>query len=77
MNAIVNGEDITNAMDLRCFGIKPRSWIDKLTYQRRDYIWIGFGVFIWVTSLVLNWGFNLGEFWMPQAVIDWAIALGQ
>lgn len=77
MNAIVNGEDITNAMDLRCFGIRARTWIDKLTYKRRDYIWIGIGVFVFVTSLILNWGFKLGDFWMPQEVIDWAIALGQ
>lgn len=73
MNAIVGGEDIINAMDLRCFGIKERTWIDKLTYRRRDYAWIGIGIFIFVTSLILNWGFDLGEFWMPA----WAIALAK
>jgi energy-coupling factor transport system permease protein len=29
MNSIINGEDITNAMDLRCFGLEKRTWIEK------------------------------------------------
>jgi energy-coupling factor transport system permease protein len=77
MNAIVGGEDITNAMDLRCFGIKKRTWIDKLAYRRRDYFWIGIGVAVFVASLILNLGFKLGDFWMPQWAIDWAIRIAQ
>ncbi|MEN8171942.1 MAG: energy-coupling factor transporter transmembrane component T [Chloroflexota bacterium] len=66
MNSIINGEDITNAMDLRCFGLEKRTWIEKLTYRRRDYAWIGFGAAIFVASLILNYGFNVGEFWVPE-----------
>jgi energy-coupling factor transport system permease protein len=29
MNSIVGGEDIANAMDLRCFGVRERTWISK------------------------------------------------
>ena len=54
MNAIVNGEDIINAMDLRCFGLAERTWIDKLTYRNRDYVWIAFGVILLVTSISLK-----------------------
>lgn len=72
MNAIIAGEDIVNAMDLRCFGLKERTWIDKLTYQTRDYVLIGFGVVLLVVSLVLNHVFGLGDFWVPQWLIDMA-----
>jgi len=66
MNSIINGEDITNAMDLRCFGLQERTWIEKLTYRRRDYIWMGMGAAIFVASLILNWGFGIGDFWIPD-----------
>ena len=33
MNSIMTGEDVTNAMDLRCFGTHPRTWLIKLTYR--------------------------------------------
>lgn len=65
MNAIVNGEDIINAMDLRCFGQDRRTWIGKLQYRKRDYFWIGIGVAIFLGSLYLNWGLNLENFFVP------------
>jgi energy-coupling factor transport system permease protein len=66
MNSIINGEDITNAMDLRCFGLEKRTWIEKLTYRRRDYVWIGMGAVIFIISTILNWGFGIGDFWVPE-----------
>jgi len=66
MNSIINGEDITNAMDLRCFGLEKRTWIEKLTYRKRDYAWMGLGAAIFITSLILNWGLGAGEFWVPE-----------
>ena len=66
MNSIINGEDITNAMDLRCFGLEKRTWIEKLTYRRRDYVWIGMGAVIFIVSTILNWGFDIGNFWVPE-----------
>lgn len=66
MNSIINGEDIINAMDLRCFGLQERTWIEKLTYRQRDYVWMGFGAIIFVISLILNWGFDAGGFWVPD-----------
>jgi len=53
-------------MDLRCFGLQERTWIEKLTYRTRDYIWMGMGAAIFVVSLILNWGFGLGDFWIPE-----------
>jgi energy-coupling factor transport system permease protein len=71
MGAIVNGEDITNAMDLRCFGIRKRTWIDSLQYNTRDYIMIGAGVLIFVTSFFVKVILRFGAFWMP----DWFLNL--
>jgi len=70
MGAIVGGEDIINAMDLRCFGLEKRTWIDKLTYQKRDYGLIAFGVIVLVLSFILRFGFEIGGFWIPQFLIE-------
>ena len=71
MNAILGGEDITNAMDLRCFGLRKRTWVHALTYQKHDLVLIGFGVFVLVASLVIRYGFGIGQFWIP----DWFLQL--
>jgi energy-coupling factor transport system permease protein len=72
MNAILSGEDITNAMDLRCFGLQERTWVHKLFYNRRDYILIGAGVVILVASIVTKSFFHLGNFWVPAWALAWA-----
>lgn len=72
MNAILSGEDITNAMDLRCFGTRARTWIHELIYQRWDYILIGAGVIIFVASLILRYGLKIGTFWVPDWALAWA-----
>ncbi len=65
MNSILAGEDIANAMDLRCFGLKKRSWIENLHFKPGDYALIGFSILILGVSLYLRFGLNLGDFWMP------------
>lgn len=72
MNAILGGEDITNAMDLRCFGLRERTWVHQLHYQRRDYVLIGLGVLILATSIVFNVAFDIGDFWVPAWALAWA-----
>ena len=72
MNAILSGEDITNAMDLRCFGLRPRTWVHKLFYTRRDYVLIAAGVVILIGSIVLKTAFHVGDFWMPAWALTWA-----
>ena len=72
MNAILSGEDITNAMDLRCFGVGDRTWIYELHYRPRDYALIGLSVVIFVGALVLRYGLHLGGFWLPAWALDWA-----
>lgn len=73
MSAILSGEDITNAMDLRCFGIRPRTWIHKLEYTSRDYALIAFSVIILLAALVIRYGFGIGAFYVPPWAYAWAI----
>jgi energy-coupling factor transport system permease protein len=68
IHAIIGSEDIIDAMDLRAFGIGPRSWLPELIYHTRDRILIGFGVLILVVSLAVGF-FGLGKFWVPPALI--------
>lgn len=72
MNAIMSGEDITNAMDLRCFGLQKRTWIHQLHYRKRDYALIAAGVVILVGSIVIRTGFGVGAFWLPEWALAWA-----
>ena len=68
IHAIIGSEDIIDAMDLRAFGVGPRTWLEKLHYQRRDRILIGSGIFMLATALaIVFWGY--GGFWVPPALI--------
>jgi energy-coupling factor transport system permease protein len=67
MQSTVTGEEVIDAMDLRAFGTKPRSWLKELHYAPRDYFMIGLGVAILLTCCVLKWGFGVGGFFVP----DW------
>jgi len=66
MNSLLNGEDTVNAMDLRCFGIEKRTWLQELKYKKRDYFLIIFGVVLLVASIVLPRIFDIGNFWVPS-----------
>ena len=68
IHAIIGSEDIIDAMDLRAFGVGPRTWLDQLTYQRRDRILIAFGVLILLISFVVGF-LGYGNFWVPPALI--------
>ena len=66
MQAILTGEEVIDAMDLRAFGVRPRTWLRELHYERRDYVFIGLGVAILMISIILRW-IGYGTFWAP----DW------
>ena len=71
IHAIIGSEDIIDAMDLRAFGIGPRTWLEKLTYRTRDRLLIAFGIFLLVAAFVLMF-FGYGGFWVPEALIHLA-----
>jgi energy-coupling factor transport system permease protein len=66
MQSTVTGEEVIDAMDLRAFGTKPRTWLKELHYAPRDYFMIGLGVGIFVTCCVLKWGFGIGGYFVPE-----------
>ncbi len=72
INAIVGAEDIIGAMDLRAFGVRPRTWVHKLTYVRADKVLIALGVLMFVASTILGF-MGIGTMWIP----DWALAWAQ
>lgn len=69
MSAILGGEDMANAMDLRCFGLKKRTWVQMTTYHWYDFVLIAFGILLLVGSLVILNIFHLGGFWVPPWII--------
>jgi len=71
INAIVGAEDIVDAMDLRAFGIGPRTWVRRLTYCRADYLLIAASVLLFVASTVLAF-LGLGRLWVPAVLLHLA-----
>jgi energy-coupling factor transport system permease protein len=72
IQAIVGSEDIIDAMDLRAFGIGPRTWLEQLHYRRRDYLLIAFAVLLLIVSMILSLFGGYGRLWVP----DWALVWG-
>jgi energy-coupling factor transport system permease protein len=70
MNAILSGEDIADAMDLRCFDTSKRTWIIKLNYQWFDYALMAFSGVVLIATLIISYGFKLGDFWMPNGFLE-------
>jgi energy-coupling factor transport system permease protein len=68
IHALIGSEDIIDAMDLRAFGVGPRTWLEQLHYHRQDYLLIAFGVLILVVSISLSL-FGIGQFWVPMSLI--------
>ena len=71
IHAIAGSEDIIDAMDLRAFGIRPRTWLEQLHYQRRDYVLMVFAVLLLIFSVVFS---LLGgsRLWVPDWALAWA-----
>jgi energy-coupling factor transport system permease protein len=68
LRAILSGEEVVDAMDLRAFGSGPRTWYHELHYATFDKVLIGASVAVLVLSFVaahLGWG----QFWVPGFLI--------
>ncbi len=68
IHAIIGSEDIIDAMDLRAFGVGPRTWLDVLDRDFKDRLLIWFGVAILLGSILLQF-LGYGNFWVPEAPI--------
>lgn len=65
IHAIIGSEDIIDAMDLRAFGVGPRTWLQVLDRDFKDRVLIWLGVAILVGSITLGM-FGFGNFWVPE-----------
>jgi energy-coupling factor transport system permease protein len=68
IHAVIASEDIIDAMDLRAFGVGPRTWLDVLKREFKDRLLIWFGVAIMIVSLTVGF-LGYGQFWVPEALI--------
>lgn len=68
IHAIVSSEDVIDAMDLRAFGVGPRTWLEQLVYRKRDRLLIAFGIFLIGFSVGLSL-LGFGKFWVPQFLL--------
>jgi energy-coupling factor transport system permease protein len=66
MQSTVTGEEVIDAMDLRAFGTRPRTWLKELHFAPRDYFMIGLGIAIVITCCVLKWGLGIGGYFVPD-----------
>jgi energy-coupling factor transport system permease protein len=71
IHAIAGSEDIIDAMDLRAFGVVPRTWLEELHYRGRDYALIAFGTLLFVVWLALSL-LGYGRLWIPNWALAWA-----
>lgn len=64
IHAIIASEDIIDAMDLRAFGVRRRTWLENLQYRRRDRVLIACGALMLLLSIGLA-TVGIGRFWVP------------
>lgn len=64
MNAILSGEDMTNALDMRGFGLRPRTWLHARRLRPIDWLLMLFGLALFIGAFV--WRFATGgALWLP------------
>lgn len=69
IHAILGSEEIIDAMDLRAFGVGPRTWFEELHYKKRDYVLIAFSVLMFFACLTMSL-FGYGKFWTPVHLLQ-------
>ena len=63
---------IIDAMDLRAFGVGPRTWLAQLHYRQHDYALIALGLVLLVGALALSL-LGYGQLWVPMWALVWAM----
>jgi len=69
VGALMGAEEITDAMDLRAFGVGPRTWLPQLKYHAGDWAVIGLGVLLVATTIVLKRA-GYGGLWVPAFLLN-------
>ncbi|HLO31949.1 MAG TPA: energy-coupling factor transporter transmembrane component T [Anaerolineales bacterium] len=71
IGAIVGGEEIAEAMDLRAFGVGPRTWQPQLHYRALDIGLIVFSVAL-LLGVALARLLGYGGVWVPEFLLHLA-----
>jgi energy-coupling factor transport system permease protein len=71
VGSIIRSEEIIDAMNLRGFGTRARTWLEELRYTPLDYALLVFSVALLVGSTILNL-LGYGDFWAPPFLLDLA-----
>jgi energy-coupling factor transport system permease protein len=72
MQSVVTGEEVIDAMDLRAFGVRPRTWLKTLKFGTLDYAMIGLGLLLVATAITLSI-LGYADFWVPE----WWLNMGR
>ncbi len=64
IGSVVSGEEISDAMDLRGFGIGPRTWLPQLKYNLVDWVYLAFGLLLLAGAIVAKRA-GFGGLWVP------------
>jgi energy-coupling factor transport system permease protein len=69
VGSIIRSEEIIDAMDLRGFGTRRRTWLEELRYLPLDYVVLAVSIGLIVGSTVLNL-LGFGNFWVPPFLLN-------
>ncbi|WP_157245829.1 energy-coupling factor transporter transmembrane component T family protein [Nonomuraea typhae] len=64
VNSLIDAEDTSNAMDLRGFGAKHRTWMRELVFDRADYLLLG-GFAAFAVALLAYKVLGTDVVWVP------------
>jgi energy-coupling factor transport system permease protein len=64
MTAIMSGEDITDALDMRGFGLRPRTWIHARRLRMTDWALIAFALLLLAGGIAWRIAGG-GRLWVP------------
>jgi energy-coupling factor transport system permease protein len=71
IQAIVGGEEMIDAMDLRAFGVGRRTWLPQLTYRRADKVLLALSAMMVILSTAVS-VMGYGRFWVPDYLLRMA-----
>lgn len=64
LHALMTAEDVIDAMDLRAFGVGPRTWLTELRFRRHDFLLLGLAAALFFGSMTAA-ALGFGRFWAP------------
>lgn len=73
VGSIIRSEEVIDAMDLRGFGTRRRTWLEELHFTALDYGLLLFSVLLLGGAIVLNL-LGYGDFWVPPFLLEMAAA---